>query len=63
MALISLLNAILDLPSLIVDVTIVNPYNLQDFKDDKLSILDVWNFGNSHAGAWNSLSRSLRIYN
>ena len=52
MALISLLNAILDLPSLIVDVTIVNPYNLQDFKDDKLSILDVWNFGNSHAGAW-----------
>ena len=52
MALISLLNAILDLPSLIVDVTIVNPYNLQDFKDDKLSILDVWNFGNTHAGAW-----------
>ena len=41
LALISLLNAILDLPSLILDVTIENPYNLQDFHDDKLSILDV----------------------
>ena len=41
LALMSLLNAILDLPSPIVDVTIVNPYNMQDFKDDKLSILDV----------------------
>ena len=41
LALISLLNAILSLPSPIIDVTIVNPYNLQDFQDDKLSILDV----------------------
>ena len=41
MALISLLNAILNLPTPIVDVTIENPYNLQDFKDDKLSILDI----------------------
>jgi predicted transposase/invertase (TIGR01784 family) len=40
-ALISLLNAILDPKSPIVDVTIANPYNLQDFKEDKLSILDV----------------------
>ena len=40
-ALISLLNAILALPSPISDVTIENPYNLQDFHDDKLSILDV----------------------
>jgi len=40
-ALISLLNAILDLASPIVDVTIENPYNLQDFLDDKLSILDI----------------------
>ena len=38
---ISLLNAILDLQPPIVDVTIENPYNLQDFLDDKLSILDV----------------------
>ncbi len=41
LALISLLNAILNLPTPIIDVTIENPYNLQDFKDDKLSILDV----------------------
>ena len=40
-ALISLLNAILGPASPIVEVTLVNPYNLQDFKDDKLSILDV----------------------
>ena len=39
--LISLLNAILNLSNPIIDVTIVNPYNLQDFKDDKLSILDI----------------------
>jgi predicted transposase/invertase (TIGR01784 family) len=39
--LISLLNAILDPVSPIVDVTVVNPYNLQDFSDDKLSILDI----------------------
>ena len=41
LALISLLNAILRLRVPIVDVTIVNPYNLQDFLDDKLSILDI----------------------
>lgn len=40
-ALISLLNAILSLRDPIVDVTIENPFNLQDFHDDKLSILDV----------------------
>ena len=39
--LISLLNAILRLAKPIVDLTIQNPYNLQDFKDDKLSILDI----------------------
>ena len=38
---ISLLNAILVPKSPIVDVTLQNPYNLQDFKDDKLSILDI----------------------
>jgi predicted transposase/invertase (TIGR01784 family) len=40
-ALISLLNAILGLRNPIIDVTIENPYSLQDFKDDKLSILDI----------------------
>ncbi len=39
--LISLLNAILKLKSPIIEVTLENPYNLQDFKDDKLSVLDV----------------------
>ena len=34
LALISLLNAILSLPSSIVDVTIENPYNMQDFHDE-----------------------------
>ena len=41
LVLISLLNAILSLSKPIVDVTIVNPYNLQEFKDDKLTILDI----------------------
>lgn len=40
-ALISLLNAILDIKPPIVEVTLENPYNLQDFAADKLSILDV----------------------
>jgi predicted transposase/invertase (TIGR01784 family) len=40
-ALISLLNAILKLLIPIVDVEIINPYNLQDFETDKLSILDI----------------------
>ena len=40
-ALISLLNAILTLPQPIADVTLINPFNLQDFKDDKLTVLDV----------------------
>ena len=40
-ALISLLNAILKPKSPIVEVTLENPFNLQDFEDDKLSILDV----------------------
>jgi len=41
LALVSLLNAILELRHEIVDVTIENPFNLQDFQDDKLSILDI----------------------
>ena len=41
LALISFLNAVLCLRIPIVDVTIANPYNLQDFLDDKLSILDI----------------------
>jgi predicted transposase/invertase (TIGR01784 family) len=41
LALVSLLNAILDLPRPIQSVTIRNPFSLQDFEEDKLSILDV----------------------
>jgi predicted transposase/invertase (TIGR01784 family) len=41
MVLISLLNAILNLPRRIVSVTIENPFNYQDFYEDKLSILDI----------------------
>jgi predicted transposase/invertase (TIGR01784 family) len=41
LALISFLNAVLCLGVPIVEVTIANPYNLQDFLDDKLSILDI----------------------
>lgn len=48
-ALISLLNAILTLPSPITDVTIKNPFNVQDFLDDKLSILDVKAVGSDGA--------------
>ena len=40
-ALVSLLNAILDLDNPIVDVRLENPFNPQDFHDDKLSILDI----------------------
>ncbi|MEI6525613.1 MAG: Rpn family recombination-promoting nuclease/putative transposase [Planctomycetota bacterium] len=40
-ALMSLLNAILDLPDPIVDVVIENPFNARDFMDDKLSVLDI----------------------
>lgn len=41
MVLISLLNAILNLPRRIASVTIQNPFNYQDFYEDKLSILDI----------------------
>ena len=41
LALISLLNAILNLRVPIVEVTIQNPFNPQDFHDDKLSVLDI----------------------
>jgi len=39
--LVSLLNAILNLPQPISDVTIQNPFNPQEHEDDKLSILDI----------------------
>ena len=39
--LISLLNAILKLPCRIASVTIQNPFNYQDFYEDKLSVLDI----------------------
>ena len=40
-ALVSLLNAILRPTEPIVEVTLENPFSLQDFQDDKLSILDI----------------------
>ena len=39
--LISLLSAVLEPSEPIVEVTLENPFNLQDFKDDKLSVLDI----------------------
>jgi predicted transposase/invertase (TIGR01784 family) len=39
--LMSLLNAILSLPSPIADVQIENPYNYKEFLEDKMSILDI----------------------
>ena len=41
LALTSLLNAILQLPVPIVEVTLQNPFNRQEFEDDKLSVLDI----------------------
>ena len=40
-ALIGLLNALLRLPSPILKIQVLNPYNDKDFEDDKLSILDL----------------------
>ena len=60
LALISLLNAILDLQSPIVDLTIENPYNLQDFLDDKLSILDIK--ATDQSGAIYSIEMQLSIF-
>ena len=61
LALISLLNAILGLPKPIIDVTIENPYCLQDFKDDKLSILDIKAI--DQAGAIYDVEMQLSIFN
>ena len=61
MALISLLNAILNLKLPIVDVTLQNPYNLQDFKDDKLSILDIKAVDQSEARS-SALKCSLEVF-
>ncbi len=38
---ISLLNSIISEEDQVADVEILNPYNLQDFKNDKLSIVDI----------------------
>ncbi len=39
--LISLINSIVGAEDQVVEVTLLNPYNLQSFKTDKLSILDI----------------------
>jgi predicted transposase/invertase (TIGR01784 family) len=60
LCLISLLNAILNLNSPITDVTIKNPYNLQDFESDKLSILDIK--ATDKSGAIYDIEMQLRIF-
>jgi predicted transposase/invertase (TIGR01784 family) len=60
LALISLLNAILDLQSPVVDLTLENPYNFQDFLDDKLSILDIK--ATDQTGAIYSIEMQLSIF-
>ena len=39
--LMSLINSIVSNEDQVIDVTILNPYNVQNFGDDKLSILDI----------------------
>lgn len=39
--LISLINAIVDAENKVAEVTLLNPYNPKNFKQDKLSVLDV----------------------
>jgi len=39
--LISLINSIVSAEDQVVDITLLNPYNLQNFYNDKLSILDI----------------------
>ena len=39
--LISLINAIVSADDQVAEVTLLNPYNVQSFRDDKLSILDI----------------------
>lgn len=39
--LISLINSIVGKDDQVVDVTLLNPYNQKNFKNDKLSILDI----------------------
>ena len=59
-ALISLLNAILRRSKPIVDVQVENPYNLQDFREDKLSILDIK--ATDQEGAIYDIEMQLSIY-
>ena len=39
--LISLINSVVSKADQVVDVVILNPYNVQNFRSDKLSILDI----------------------
>ncbi len=45
--LISLINSIVSKEDQVVDVTLLNPYNPQNFRNDKLSILDIKALGES----------------
>ena len=43
--LISLINSIVSKEDKVEDLTILNPYNAKNFKNEKLSILDIKAFG------------------
>ena len=59
-ALISLLNAILEPASPIIEVTLLNPFNLQEFEQDKLSVLDVK--ATDQAGAVYDIEMQLEVF-
>lgn len=58
-ALIGLLNAVLCLPQKIVEVQILNPFNYQDFADDKLIVLDIR--AHDAAGRWLNVEMQLDV--
>lgn len=59
-ALMGLLNAILDLPQPIVDVTILNPFSYQEFSQDKLIVLDVRACDST--GRWLNIEMQVSVY-
>lgn len=59
-ALIGLLNAILDLPNRIESVEVLNPFNYQEFADNKLIVLDVR--CRDSAGRWLNVEMQVSAY-
>ena len=58
--LIGLLNAILRLPSPVVQVEILNPFSYQDFADDKLVVLDIR--ARDSEGRWFNVEMQVTIF-